>query len=540
MVDYWLTAHMQHAGLAMSEVNLAGRAYDAAPLPLNLRQPQRQQNEDISSRPDFQNMNQSADQPLRRIAKIEVTGLFGLYHHTIALNTDERITIIHGPNGIGKTVLLRMIVALFSKDYPMLLKTIFQSFTVTFTDGISVQVRRITRLQNGSQAGGSEFKVRELQFSASLQEYEPYVWNRRGPVDSRRIALYLSRAGYDFVQISENNWVNRGNRKTYTTEALVSEFPGMLPFGAGRAISAIPSWLATISSAVKVHLVETQRLLDTDARLEEAEYGQLRRGHTPLLASTVKNYARAVHRQITDNLTIYAKQSQTLDQSFPQRMLEQNLVGLEVTELKERMLALEDKRRELKRIGLIDEALPAPFNIDALDATNMTQRAVMTLYIEDTETKLGTLADLARRITLLVDKINKKFKHKSIGISKSDGLVAWDNVGNALDLDALSSGEQHEIVLMYDLLFSVKPNSLVLIDEPELSLHVIWQKAFLNDLLEVIQAANFDVLLATHSPFIVGDRDDLEVALSPEIVSSDNGADLVSPPAAMGEEEDDC
>ena len=40
----------------------------------------------------------------------------------------------------------------------------------------------------------------------------------------------------------------------------------------------------------------------------------------------------------------------------------------------------------------------------------------------------------------------------------------------ALHLVRLSSGEQHELVLAYDLLFKVKEKSLVLIDEPELSL----------------------------------------------------------------------
>ena len=65
----------------------------------------------------------------------------------------------------------------------------------------------------------------------------------------------------------------------------------------------------------------------------------------------------------------------------------------------------------------------------------------------------------------------------------------------------------------YDLLFRVKSNTLVLIDEPELSLHVTWQKTFLPDLLEIVSATKFDVLLATHSPFIVGDRNDLMTPL---------------------------
>ena len=92
-------------------------------------------------------------------------------------------------------------------------------------------------------------------------------------------------------------------------------------------------------------------------------------------------------------------------------------------------------------------------------------------------------------------------------------MVAEDKDGQRLPLDLLSSGEQHELVLHYNLLFRVRPNTAVLIDEPELSLHVGWQKKFLPDLTEIVQLSGFDAVVATHSPFVVGDRDDLMVPL---------------------------
>jgi predicted ATP-binding protein involved in virulence len=88
------------------------------------------------------------------------------------------------------------------------------------------------------------------------------------------------------------------------------------------------------------------------------------------------------------------------------------------------------------------------------------------------------------------------------------------NNDDELSLEVLSSGEQHEIVLLYDLLFKTEKNALVMIDEPELSLHVSWQKSFVKDLLEIIKIAEFDVILATHSPYIVGKYSNLMVALT--------------------------
>lgn len=81
--------------------------------------------------------------------------------------------------------------------------------------------------------------------------------------------------------------------------------------------------------------------------------------------------------------------------------------------------------------------------------------------------------------------------------------------GKELKLSQLSSGEQHEVVLLYELIFKTKPGILVLIDEPEISLHITWQKEFLDDLLKIIKIQNFQVLIATHSPSIINDRWDL-------------------------------
>ena len=54
---------------------------------------------------------------------------------------------------------------------------------------------------------------------------------------------------------------------------------------------------------------------------------------------------------------------------------------------------------------------------------------------------------------------------------------------------------------------------MILIDEPELSLHVAWQVSFLSDLKELTRLVPLDVLIATHSPQIINDRWDLTVQL---------------------------
>ena len=67
--------------------------------------------------------------------------------------------------------------------------------------------------------------------------------------------------------------------------------------------------------------------------------------------------------------------------------------------------------------------------------------------------------------------------------------------------------------LLFELLFETKPNSLILVDEPELSLHVAWQREMLKDLQDMADLSDFRAILATHSPQIIGERWDLTIEL---------------------------
>lgn len=80
-----------------------------------------------------------------------------------------------------------------------------------------------------------------------------------------------------------------------------------------------------------------------------------------------------------------------------------------------------------------------------------------------------------------------------------------DGKKNTIALDSLSSGEQHLIVLIGRLVFETSNDSLVLIDEPEISFHPEWQEKFIEILNEIKKMNGFDVILATHSPILIGE-----------------------------------
>lgn len=77
---------------------------------------------------------------------------------------------------------------------------------------------------------------------------------------------------------------------------------------------------------------------------------------------------------------------------------------------------------------------------------------------------------------------------------------------STMPIKSLSSGEMQVFVLLTHLYFnpSVQRGNIVIIDEPELSLHVQWQEIFVDSLLDASDDVQF--LLATHSPSIILDR----------------------------------
>jgi predicted ATP-binding protein involved in virulence len=275
-----------------------------------------------------------------------------------------------------------------------------------------------------------------------------------------------------------------------------------------------PEWLTNLKSNLSVRLIESQRLLDVTNSLNyRKSSGMVAQGSSML--PTVSKYSNEIAQILRDKFTEYGMISQSLDRTFPTRLVQrQPSPTLTVEELRDRLDRIELKRSSLIDVGLLDrdgsDNSEFPLQTPAIDENT---KNILSVYVDDVEEKLSIFNDLTKKLELLRRIINDKFTYKQITFDKKRGFVFKTLHSDPLSPTDLSSGEQHELVLLYELLFKVEPKSLVLIDEPELSLHVGWQVNFLKDLQEVTKLADLDILMATHSPDIIQDRWDLTVEL---------------------------
>src|SRR5260370_39263687 len=113
-------------------------------------------------------MQQAKTRKTRRIQQVSATNLFGIFNHAIPLKTNDRITILHGPNGFGKTMMLKLLHALFGQSNYLLQIIPFDEFKVDFEDDTRLRVSKTSRLSKVTekqhtpqramvfQAGGEE------------------------------------------------------------------------------------------------------------------------------------------------------------------------------------------------------------------------------------------------------------------------------------------------------------------------------------------------------------------------------------------------
>ncbi|MCY3985783.1 MAG: AAA family ATPase, partial [Candidatus Dadabacteria bacterium] len=430
-------------------------------------------------------MNQS---DLLRLDRIEVRGLFDMYDHTIDLKLDDRVTLLHGPNGVGKTSVLRMTNAFLTGNLSLFNEVPVDSFGMRFHDGTELELSRNKRSRKRDVTHKLSLKRPRKSFSQPLHI---------NAISAKSIAdRFEFLHSYDRTS---DTWIDMRDDEILTASEVIARY-GSVPLPSHSLEDSWPDWFRQFLDSAKVHLIEAERLMRTVRSGMRRRYFE----DVPRSVSSVLECARDFQHRLGIAMADYGRHAQTLDQSFPQRLISAT-EKLDPEELQRKMTELDNTTKRLTEIGVLDETPAHPSDIDSLGhIDDDTQVRVMTLYVSDTESKLRELEDVARRARLFLENINKKFRHKQVRIDRERGLVAEGESGQDLPLDSLSSGEQHELVLHYNLLFRVRPNTVVLVDEPELSLHVAWQKRFLSDLLGIVELSQFDALIATHSPYIVG------------------------------------
>lgn len=444
-----------------------------------------------------------------KLKQVQFQKLFGYFDYSIEFN--DTVTIIHGPNGCGKTTMLRIIDATFNKQLESLKTTDFQSVQYVFSNDTTLKIeRKKVCLDEANKEAGSFIYLAytinengESQVFDSFENSDDYVTTMQKFLKGYRPFPWLER-------FSDDTWYDKRSDKKLTTEEVVTRYGTMIYKRYGREFfeEEIPDEVQKVLNTIDVRLIAADRL--TVPKRVERQYGE----DNIKIERRVDIIAADLSKKIRDAIQQYAQLAQAKDRTFPFRAIKQDTL-MSVEEIKTKMIELEAKRKEFIETGILEEEKD-DIDIHALvNAITDNDRQNLSLYTTDTEEKLDALSSLSSSINLFRKLIDDSFNNKKIIFNKDYGFRFVTTYSNSVILPQnLSSGEQHELVMFYDLIFNTSKKTLILIDEPELSLHIKWQLSYVDELLDIIKVAGFSAILATHSPQIIHDKWSLTVSLS--------------------------
>ena len=154
------------------------------------------------------------------------------------------------------------------------------------------------------------------------------------------------------------------------------------------------------------------------------------------------------------------------------------------------------------KIGMMESSQQI-LKMGELEKAYNEKGAFLSVYLDVFKDTLNPWREQYDRMKLFVDILNRRNQvtMKSFQYSSSGLKLTVD--GDDLKLECLSSGEKNDLIMFYNLIFSSEKGGLVLIDEPEISLHIAWQEEYLDCLLEICKMNGLQAIVATHSPNIV-------------------------------------
>lgn len=444
-----------------------------------------------------------------KLVRVEFTKLFGYFDYSIDFH--DTVTILHGLNGCGKTTMLQTINAVFNKEMDTIKSTDLQSVSFFFSTGAILKIdrKKIYLDPEKEKATGIIY----LAYSI-IENGKETVFDSFENTDEYQDIVKRFLKGYrpfPFLErINESTWYDRKRETKLNLEEVIAEYGSIIFRRYSREYleDDIPQPVQDILASMDVRLIAADRL--TVAKRVERQYGE----DNIKIERRVNLIAKDLSQKIRDTIQQYAQLSQAKDRTFPLRAIKQSS-PLTVDEIKSKMIELESKRKEFVDTGILEEEQDDIGIHDLLDAITESNRQNLSLYAIDTEEKLNALSSLSSSINLFRNLIDKNFNNKRIVFNKDYGFRFVTTYSDSTILpQSLSSGEQHELVMFYDLIFNASENTLILIDEPELSLHIKWQLDYVDELLQIISATKFSAVLATHSPQIIHDKWDLTVSLS--------------------------
>lgn len=437
------------------------------------------------------------------VTRLSIEGLFGRYSYDIEPPAKSEIgysqtVLLYGANGCGKTTILSLLYSLLSTKRgrglkSAVLKVPFQRFRVDLASGHVVEAVR-----KGDDLLGNywlHIQTPSGQHDSALcgNETEDGV---RGTDELLHVISLMRDMDLELVYLSDYRQLMVSSERPTQWEAMA------------RVRRRVP-------------------------RSDDDEVKDPRQLALDIAASRFHQWAlgEALARTNASDVSVHAIYEELIRTLPASPVLTRDPDDQERESVKysllEEIKAIEKEAQTYGKMGLT-----APFKSKVMAAAihaapNHAVPIISTVlrpYLQATKERLSKLGVLHSLVLRFVHDLNDFFRHKEVSFSLQDGVgMQLDQGRGALALQHLSSGEKQLLLLFCNLIASRSGNSIVIIDEPELSLNPRWQRRLIGSMAGLIEGTPTQIVLATHSTEILSLHRQERILLSDDRDPSDNG-----------------
>lgn len=423
---------------------------------------------------------------------------------------DESLTFLIGINGTGKTTILKLLAGLLSPSYIELAQIDFTEIELV-CEKFSNTESKIIKLSCYKANNKFKLKIEEPEKSKEIEnEFQLYEISSfmnsygREPIDVEK----LHRVVYDFEELDVVRYIKElktplflGLNRRTVDKNKIAQFER--DFYSRRRFSNFDFMYDSVDSALN----EIREMFYNHVRQKaQSQYAISEQFRKKVFAESFK---------VEENYPISnIEYSQELEKLEKRRQELNNAIdNLDVKDLSKQFAEYFDSIKRaleiLSSTSSFDET--GQHNQEYVKA--LLQWMIKSSQIEKIDNIIryaneysNSIQRLKEPINRFVDSVNLFFKEsrKEIEIdNKGEVIIKAENTTKRFTVFELSSGEKQLIIMLAHIAFNYKNknSSILIIDEPELSLHISWQELFVDALLKA--SPNAQYILATHAPAII-------------------------------------
>lgn len=392
----------------------------------------------------------------------------------------KKISIIHADNGMGKTSLLKGLHSFLEQDESYLLSLNVQRVFCTYIFNNTEHSFEVKLKENKSSFNWKDFEKSELKKSKSLS-----IAIERGISSSSFSHIDVS----DIEKFFETKHTN-SNQLTHLQKPMkkqmamdIYNFLSSLNRKKARALSGLDQDFS--QNHIYLENFETANLTNfIQEEYKKAFYNE------------IKNINRLILKAV--NFAIQMTSGNNETNEYPNK-----LSSSELMQNKDNLISmLSNSHEEFSTKTSLLNALNLVDTED--DAKSILENTIIEYLLRVIITDIKNTTNLiSSRFERFKDNFNSYLiKNKKLMVNENEINIRVNNGTHSLD--ELSSGERHLLTLLFCTLFKCEDRNFLFIDEPEISLNTRWQTKLLPLLHDL--APNTQIIVASHSPYIVNDR----------------------------------